>query len=247
MADWCWGWCCETPPVVGCCDTNGCGNLVFDDGFTTVKGGYTTTAYYLHPAYIASGGSLTETSGQNLFTGANGDYTQSIEIPPLDGLCMSVSALISSLGQGSGGNGAEVGIVIQDIGFLTGVWNIFASTNFPYRLARGSRTIPIETQLIGPFGSSFATPTCITLVLRDTSGGAGTYSLTAYIAEQAFPHGQYTASFTGLALLLTPGNHLNLGVMSFQCGKWNNLCIRTSGALMMSAHRESSESLSCCD
>lgn len=217
-----WFWCCC--PTTPCCDnTNGCATLQFSDDFSSAKAGYTDANCATGDTFAVGGGFLTETFGAGStpkYNGASGTHTQSITIPALNGLCISVSVQIYKV---SGKVAGVTGMTINGVGTMVG--RIGSSTQY------GTQNTTAANGCIGGGGTNhfygaaltdFVDGDCLCLVLQDTSSGGGTYSLKSYV------NGTLLDTFAGLAKTLTAGGSIKIGVVDTNGGQWDNLCIATS-------------------
>jgi hypothetical protein len=205
-----------------CCDnTNACATLQFSDDFgAALAGTYTQTpSPPNHVSFATTPGVLQDTFGGSLshYAGANGNCTQSITVPALNGLCISVSAVVRII---ANKNIGTTGIVITGVAQMLGRY----STPTP------APTQYISSMLAGSFGShtygsantNFNGGDCLCLVLQDTSSGGGTYSVKSYV------NGTLLDTFAGESLTLTAGGSIAVGVHDSNGGEWDNLCIATS-------------------
>lgn len=214
----------EPAGLICCCTTSSlcanCATSRFTDDFTSALGGYTTTACPGSsgtPVYVASGGFLTQTAA---FGGviASGVYTQGITTPTLNGLCISVCAQIySAAGKTTGGTGVTIGGGAEFHGrYLAGVKNNYVSQ--PTTSANGC----ISGAGASTFAPTWVDGDTITLVITDTSSGAGTYDVTCYV------NGVLKKTLAAQAYSFTAGSTIQCGVCDSNGGKWANLKIYTS-------------------
>ncbi len=219
---------CHCSSAGTCCDeTNKCGTLQFQDNSFSSLASYTESACGVGGKLFSGGsGTVTDTFGgaPGHYPNATGAIGQSVTIPTLNGLCISVSAVLYAI---ISKNTGTTGIYIGGVGVLLGRYSSptpFATPYINRNTADAHGCFPGSgtNHTFGTANTNFTDGDCAQLVLQDTSSGGGTYSLKSYV------NGTLMDTFTGLTYSLSAGGTLECGMIDSNGGKWGNFCIATS-------------------
>jgi hypothetical protein len=140
----------------------------------------------------------------------------------LNGLCISVSAIIKVL---VGKNGGTTGITIAKVGLMAGRYGSPTPAPTPYltnNLTDANGCATGSSHTYGTANTNFADGDCICLKVIDVSAGAGTYDLKSYV------NGVLKDTWSSQSYSLTAGAALNIGFRDSNGGQWDKFCIATN-------------------